>query len=229
MGGKVWGCVLVLEIRPEPVSHRVYTWTRERIVDGTFAAGTMISEGEISEALDVSRTPVREAFLRLASEGVLELFPKRGALVAPVTVADMRNVMEARLLIEPWAAGVASGLANRQELVTRLMQLVSEMAAAQLPAEALQYREADRLFHKAIVAATDNTLIEAFYQSLRDRQLRMGFAALGHAEGRMERSHSEHRAIARAIAAGDTEQAAELVRAHIGNNRAALELKLRVS
>jgi DNA-binding GntR family transcriptional regulator len=45
----------------------------------------------------------------------------------------------------------------------------------------------------------------------------------------MERSHSEHRAIARAIAAGDTEQAAELVRAHIGNNRAALELKLRVS
>jgi DNA-binding GntR family transcriptional regulator len=221
--------ILVLDIRPEPASNRVYTWTKDRIIDGTFAAGTMISEGEISEALDVSRTPVREAFLRLAGEGVLELFPKRGALVAPVTVADMRNVMEARLLIEPWAATVASGLANRQGLVTRLTQLVSEMAAAQLPEEALQYREADRLFHKAIVAATDNSLMEAFYQSLRDRQLRMGFAGLGHAEGRVERSHSEHRAITRAIAAGDAEQAAELVRAHIGNNRAALELKLRVS
>jgi len=213
--------MLMPDIRPEPASNRVYTWTKERIVDGTLAAGTMISEGEISEALDVSRTPVRE--------GILDLFPKRGALVAPVTVADMRNVMEARLLIEPWAAGVAAGLANRQELVTRLTQLVSEMSAAQLPEEALQYRETDRLFHKAIVAATDNTLIEAFYQSLRDRQLRMGFAALGHAEGRVEHSHSEHRAIARAIAAGDPDEAAELVRSHVSKNRAALELKLRVS
>jgi DNA-binding GntR family transcriptional regulator len=221
--------MLMPDIRPEPASYRVYTWTKERIVDGTLAAGTMISEGEISEALDVSRTPVREAFLRLAAEGILDLFPKRGALVAPVTVADMRNVMEARLLIEPWAAGVAAGLANRQELVTRLTQLVSEMSAAQLPEEALQYRETDRLFHKAIVAATDNTLIEAFYQSLRDRQLRMGFAALGHAEGRVEHSHSEHRAIARAIAAGDPDEAAELVRSHVSKNRAALELKLRVS
>lgn len=219
----------MLEIRPEPVSSRVYTWTKERIIDGTFAAGKMISEGEISDALDVSRTPVREALLRLAGEGILELFPKRGALVVPVTVADMRNVMEARLLIEPWAATVASRLANRQALVTHLTLLVSQMAAAQLPEETLQYREADRLFHEAIVAATENSLMDAFYQSLRDRQLRMGFAALGHTEGRVERSHSEHRAITRAIAAGDAEQAAELVRAHIVNNRAALEPKLRVS
>lgn len=213
--------------RSEPASSRVYSWTKERIIDGTFPVGTMISEGEISEAVGVSRTPVREAFLRLAAEGVLDLFPKRGALVAPVTPADIRNVMEARLLIEPWAAGVAASVGQRQQLVSRLEALVAEMVSVPLPEQALRYREIDREFHESIVAATDNKLIEAFYQSLRDRQLRMGLGALGHAEGRAERSHSEHRAIADAISAGQPQLAAGLVRAHISNNQAALELKLR--
>jgi DNA-binding GntR family transcriptional regulator len=228
MGATRLGVLIVTDMKPEPASSRAYSWTKERIIEGTFAIGTMLSEGEISEAVGVSRTPVREAFLRLAAEGLLDLFPKRGALVAPVTLADMRNVMEARLLIEPWAASVVAHLANREELVEGLVQLVSEMSAAQLPRDALHYRDTDRRFHGSIVAATDNSLIDAFYQSLRDRQLRVGFAALGHAEGRWERSHSEHRAIAAAIAEGDAELAAELVRAHVSNNQAALGLVLRV-
>lgn len=218
----------VPESRDESASSRVYAWTKERIIDGTFATGAMISEGEVSEAVGVSRTPVREAFLRLASEGILDLFPKRGALVTPVTPADMRNVMEARLLIEPWAASVVARLPNRSPLVAALEHFVRLMDEAKLPEEALPYREMDRKFHEAIVAATENTLIESFYQSLRERQLRMGVATVRTAGGRNEHSHQEHRAIAAAIAEGQSERAAELLRSHIGRNRDDLELKLRV-
>ena len=208
-------------------SDRAYSWTRERILDGTFAAGEMISEGEISGSVGVSRTPVREAFLRLASEGILELFPKRGAFVIPVTPAEMRDVIEARLLIEGWAAGVVAASPDRIATVRLLEDCIAEMNAARLPDETLRYYEADRRFHETIVAATDNAHLAMFYRSLRDRQLRINIS-LGSMRRRPERMHSEHQNIMTAIADGDAERAVELVSHHIGNNRDALELKLRV-
>jgi DNA-binding GntR family transcriptional regulator len=195
--------------RGPSASDRAYSWTRDRIFDGTFATGEMITEGEISESVGVSRTPVREAFLRLASEGILELFPKRGAFVVPVTPAEMRNVIEARLLIEVWAAGVVAASPDRAKTVHMLEECIAEMNAARLPDEPVRYYEA------------------AFYRSLRDRQLRIIIALHG-MRPRVERVHTEHRSIMTAIADGDEERAAALVRDHIGKNRDALELKLRV-
>lgn len=187
----------------------------------------MISEGEISGSVGVSRTPVREAFLRLASEGILELFPKRGAFVVPVTPSEMRDVIEARLLIEGWAAGVVAASPDRAATVRLLDDCIIEMNAARLPDETLGYYEADRKFHETIVAATDNTHLTMFYRSLRDRQLRINIS-LGAMRRRPERIHSEHQHIRTAISDGDAEQAVALVRHHISNNRDALELKLRV-
>jgi DNA-binding GntR family transcriptional regulator len=187
----------------------------------------MITEGEVSGSVGVSRTPVREAFLRLASEGILELYPKRGAFVVPVTPAEMRNVIEARLLIEVWAAGVVAGSADRAKTVQLLEDCIAEMNVVQIPEDPLRYHEADRKFHETIVEATDNTHLTAFYRSLRDRQIRI-FVALNSMSARTERVHAEHHAIMAAIADGDEARAAALVRDHIGKNRDALELKLRV-
>jgi DNA-binding GntR family transcriptional regulator len=207
-------------------SDRAYLWTRDRILDGTFPTGGMITEGEISGSVGVSRTPVREAFLRLASEGILELFPKRGAFVVPVTPAEMRNVIEARLLIEGWAVGVVAAASDRIATVRMLEDRIAEMNAAGLAGETLAYYEADRRFHETIVAATDNTHLATFYRSLRDRQLRIS-VALGSIRRRTERIHAEHQNIKTAIANGDGERAVMLVRSHIGNNRDALDLELR--
>lgn len=213
-------------LRGPSASDRAYLWTRDRIFDGTFASGEMISEGDISVSVGVSRTPVREAFLRLASEGILELFPKRGAFVVPVTSAEMRNVIEARLLIEQWAAAVVALSPDRTPTVRLLEACIAEMNEVLLPDEPLRYHETDRKFHETIVAATENTHLTAFYRSLRDRQLRI--LALGSMRGRTERIHAEHQSITTAIADGHAELASALVRDHIGHNRDALELKLRV-
>lgn len=167
--------------------------------------------------------------MRLASEGILELFPKRGAFVVPVTPAEMRNVIEARLLIEAWAAGVvaASPEPDRTATVHMLEDRIVEMNAVRLPDEILRYYEADRKFHETIVAATDNTHLAMFYRSLRDRQLRISIS-LGSMGRRAERIHTEHQSITNAIADGDAERATMLVKNHIGANRDALELKFRV-
>src|SRR5258707_4881136 len=79
---------------------RAYDWTKERLLDGTFPGGELLSEGQVADALLISRTPVREAFLRLQAESFLKLYPKRGALGVPVTLAEARALGEARLMME---------------------------------------------------------------------------------------------------------------------------------
>lgn len=208
--------------RGQSASDRAYEWTRDRILDGTFVTGGMISEGEISGLVGVSRTPVREAFVRLASEGVLELFPKRGAFVVPVTPAEMRDVIEARFLTEQWAVRVVSRSPSRAETVRALDECIVEMTATTVPHDPLRYYQADRRFHQTIVAAAQNVQVADFYRSLRDRQFRMGVAQ-GLVRRPTEQTHTEHQGIRTAIADGDAERAQALVAAHIRLNRDALE------
>ena len=81
-------------------TEQAYRHVKSRVLDGSLPGGSMTSEGEIAEQLGVSRTPVREAFLRLEAEGLLRLYPKRGALVVPVAPGEADDVLAARLLVE---------------------------------------------------------------------------------------------------------------------------------
>src|SRR6202048_2421638 len=82
---------------------RAHDYVKTQVLTGAFPGGELISEGEVAEALGMSRTPVREAFLRLEAEGLLRLYPQRGALVIPVSPEGVRAVMEARLVLEQFA------------------------------------------------------------------------------------------------------------------------------
>src|ERR671916_2526130 len=77
-------------------TNRAYEFTKGRVLDSTFAGGDLITEGEVAAALGMSRTPVREAFLRLEGEGLLRLYPKRGALVVPVSAGEVEAGMGTR-------------------------------------------------------------------------------------------------------------------------------------
>ena len=206
-------------------SERAYVWTRSKILDGTLAGGTMVSESDVSASLGISRTPVREAFLRLAGEGALKLFPKRGALIVPITAADVRDVIEARLLIEPWAASVVAGRSSHEIIMKNLRSELNALQSAAKSNQLLAYQEADRAFHEAIVTGAENELVATFYRSLRDRQMRMGAAALIDSQERVMSILSEHQQIAEAIASRDAEAAKQLVRAHIERTREVLDTR----
>ena len=210
---------------PSSARERAYDWTRLKILDGSFPDGSMISESDVSEPLGISRTPVREAFLRLEHDGTLKVYPKRGALIVPITAKDMRDVLEAWMLVEPWAVSIVIGSSGRESLVETLRSLLDRQQRAAAKQLVLEYQEADRLFHEAIVSATGNGILYVFYQSLRDRQVRMGAVAIAKHEERHGSIVDEHLQITDAIARGDVETATRIVRIHIGHTHDALGVR----
>ena len=107
---------------------RAYDHLKRAILEGTHPGGTLLTEGDVAERLGVSRTPVREALLRLEAEGLVRLYPKKGALVVPVSAQEAHDVVEARALIEEWAAERA--WPRRAEIAPELELLLEEMRRA---------------------------------------------------------------------------------------------------
>src|SRR5215207_3542230 len=89
--------------RGRSASQQAYEYVKARLLDGRFPGGTLLSENELAQRLGVSRTPVRQAFVQLEAEELLELYPKRGALVVPISASEADDVLEARMLIEQHA------------------------------------------------------------------------------------------------------------------------------
>jgi DNA-binding GntR family transcriptional regulator len=203
---------------------RVYQWLRARILDGTLAGGRLLSEGEVADAVQVSRTPVREAFLQLAAQDMLELYPKRGALVVPVTAAELREVLAARALLEPWAARAVAGLPDRAAVVATLRGLIDDARRALDPHDGLRFQDADRGFHQQLIGSAGNQLLAGFYGSLRDRQLRAGMIAIYNDPVRSAESIGEHAAIVGALERGDADAAATAMKEHLSGTALALGL-----
>ena len=194
---------------------RAYEFTKGRVLDSTFAGGDLITEGEVAAALGMSRTPVREAFLRLEGEGLLRLYPKRGALVVPVSVGEVEAVMETRMLVERFAldklltAGPAPAVAA--EMDARIARQEEHAAAG----DADGFAAVDREFHTVFVTAAGNPIVTGLYDSLRDRQQRMIITSLLTSAERSASILVEHRALAEAIRGGELERAKSVLTAHL--------------
>ena len=200
----------------ESTSRRAYDYVKDRLLDGRFAGGTLLSENEIAQRLGCSRTPVRQAFVELQGEGLLDLYPRRGGLVVPVSPTEADDVLEARLLLEPYCsrrAAVVTG-ATSATMAAELQAAIAEQEAA-LDQAGTGFIKADRRFHRAIVAATGNVLLVRQYDALRDRHQRIAAATLARDPGRIERFIAEHRGIAAALEGGDADVGAELTAAHL--------------
>ena len=203
-----------------PAAARAYRVIKESILDRTHPGGTLLTEGELAEQVGVSRTPVREALLRLEADGLVRLYPKKGALVLPVSADEIADVLETRELVEVHAALKAVGAAGG--LLPELRQRVTEMRAARAAGDSVAFMAADRAFHRAIVATAGNTVLIGLYDSLRDRQLRMGVEYVRSGPERMDRAIAEHETIVRALSSGDTERVRRSVHRHTATLRATL-------
>lgn len=201
---------------------RVYEHVRTGILTRRYPDSELLSEGMLALETGVSRTPVREALLRLEAQGMIRLLPKRGALVLPVTAQEWRDVLATRLLVEAHCtravilAGRGSALA---ETLTGPLAALRRVADA---GDVAGYAAADREFHASIVAADGNQILVRLYGSLRDRQLRMGAANLMADDGRadaarMRSTVHDHQVIADAIRAGDAPLAERLTRLHLAH------------
>jgi DNA-binding GntR family transcriptional regulator len=154
---------------------------------------------------------VRQALVQLEAEELLELYPKRGALVAPVLPSEADDVLEVRLLLEPHCARRAT--AAGAPLVAALRQAIADQERTLVGGAG--FPEADRRFHRALVAAAGNALLLRQYDLLRDRHQRIVATTVARDPSRVERFIAEHREIVGAIERGDATAAAQLMRAHL--------------
>jgi DNA-binding GntR family transcriptional regulator len=194
-----------------PAAQRAYAHIKERLLDGRFAGGTLLSENDLAQRLGVSRTPIRHACALLQAEGLLELYPKRGALVVPVLPSEADDVLEVRLLLEPHCARRATAAGG--PLVAALREAIGVQERTLVSGTG--FPEADRRFHRALVAATGNALLLRQYDLLRDRHQRIAATTVARDPARVERFIAEHREIAAAVERSDGAAAAELMRAHL--------------
>ncbi|WP_329027049.1 MULTISPECIES: GntR family transcriptional regulator [unclassified Streptomyces] len=197
-----------------PAAERVYAHVKDAVLDRRYEGGTLLTEGGLAEAVGVSRTPVREALLRLEVEGLIKLYPKKGALVLAVSAQEIADVVETRLLVEEFAARKA--VPASPQLISRLEGLLEEQRRFSEAGDLATVSVKDRCFHAEIVRHAGNEILSRLYDQLRDRQLRMGVAVMEAHPDRIAANIAEHSELLEAIRAGDAEGAAQVVRRHVG-------------
>jgi DNA-binding GntR family transcriptional regulator len=205
-------------IRPRLVVDDVYDQLVVLIVDGHVAPEDALSIDALAREFGVSTSPVREALARLESTGLIRRVAMRGYRVAPALQAEeLRELMEARLLIEPGAAERAATADRHDATVAALDQAVVDLAHAPRGSSFASFRdyyEADRRFHHAVVEGTGNRFLLQSYEALGGQFQRFRlFSGRGVTDA--DATIAEHGTISDAIAAGDPAAAAAAMTAHL--------------
>ena len=207
-------------------SQRVYNYLRHRIRELTIPPGTSLRKNEIALECGVSRAPVNEAIARLASEGLVEVFPQNGSFVSPIRPQDIRECMFIRMALEVEAVKRVTQDAD-EGLLERLNRNIQAQAAAldEKVLDLARYDDLDEALHAEIIAAIDSPRSQHLLESARVLLDRPRFLALPE-HHRPEESYKEHRRIVDAISTGDPELAGAAMRVHLIRVSQAIEAKL---
>lgn len=192
---------------------RVFTTLRESIVTGELVAGSQHSIYRLADQLDVSRTPVREAVLRLADLGLVTIERNRGVRIHGVTPADVRAVFELRALIEVPAAAYAAAHASAAQLaaLATTLDLMRDTAGS---GDEPGFTGHDRDLHAAIGAVLGNPRVTDEVSRLRDSIQARGVSTIGRSRPIVEVAE-EHAPIVAAIVTGDPDDAAGRMMDHL--------------
>ena len=198
---------------PGSAARRAYDFAKWAILSSVYNAGDVITEGGLAHEVGVSRTPAREALLRLEVEGLVRLQPKKGAVVATFSPHAMEDVLEARVLVENHTA--RKSFAQRAALLPEVEQAHEQMKQRRREQDTAGFTEVDRVFHELIVDAADNAVLSAIYRMLRERQTLFTSAMVRGRVDRMDAAIEEHDRIIEALRGDDEEAFCQVVNDHL--------------
>lgn len=199
--------------RPVSAASLIHANVRDDIVSMRRKPGDAIVEKEIAEAYGVSRTPIREALLRLANEGLVDIFPQSGTFVAHIPVRALPEAIVIRTSLEETAARLAAERATRSQIIG-IHAIVEKLRESEASNDRDAFHQSDERFHAAIADMAGYPGIWTIVQQVKlqvDRYRRLTLPQ----EGRMLRVIEEHAAIVKAIEARDSARAAALMNAHL--------------
>ena len=201
----------VLELTEETMAMRVVGALRDEIVTMTLKPGDVISESDIAGRYGVSRQPVREAFIRLAQQGLLLIRPKRATVVKKISPEGVR---QSRFIRESIEVEIVRRLAAQPgESLTVLKALIGDQEIASAAEDSRGFHTLDELFHRTLARLAG---VEYAWQLIDDHKMqldRVRYLTLGVSSSRV--AIGEHKIIAAAVAEGDVPGAEAAMRAHL--------------
>jgi DNA-binding GntR family transcriptional regulator len=192
---------------------RVHEHLRDEIISGGLTPGTVLHEVALAGSLGVSRGPIREALGRLATEGLVTIRPRRGAVVRALSNEEFIEAYQVREALEMMAVRLAVPKLTAEDLAA-LERLIEEMALRGDAGDVQGFFEANTEFHQCFFEAAGNRMLAELYRQLRGQIDRHRLRSL-ELRGDLRRSIAEHRAILSAARTGDVERAVHLTSDHI--------------
>lgn len=196
---------------------QAYDAIKERIITLDYRPGEYLNEARVCEDLGIGRTPVHQALDRLMLDGMVEVLPRKGVIVKPVSLDDVLNLVEVRMIHEPICARLAAERGSAEEL-GKIVEFLDEAEELLSAHDLRRLMVHDREFHQAIARAAHNPLLGEVIGRVHDRILRFWFIALSDRD-QAKRVDNEHENIGRAIAARDADAAEAATRVHVESFR----------
>ncbi len=206
--------------QPESLAKMAYEAIRKSILSGQWKIGELYNEKAIAADLGISRTPVREALLELASQDLIIFLPRRGLMVNRFTRRDVDEIFEVRKAIEMAAVEKITVASPPFDLFEIEESLLNQRKAVKKK-DYFAFMEADRLFHTSFSELTNNRRIIAILENIRDMIHVMGVKALA-LEGRALEVIEEHQTIFEAVKKGNTEEARRAMAYHLDQSKEAV-------
>ncbi len=191
----------------------LYNKIKQDIINQALKPGERLPERELAEKFNVSRTPIRQVLQKLASEGLVEYVPYRGAFIKDLTIEEFKEITELRMLLEKYAVEtccsfIEEGVLNQIDAI-----IIKQHEAINLK-DVKEYSLLDQEFHYLLVKATNNKELQYHFQILNQKSYLSRVRTLA-LPGQMERSIAEHKEIVKWIKEKDKDKAGSKASAHV--------------
>jgi len=205
----------------KPLRIEVYEFLKESITRGGLKPGQKLNEVDLGNHLGISRTPIREALMRLEHEGLVTLDPGKGAVVSEISKVDLGEIYPIVAALEGLAARIAA--ANMEPAdIRKLRKLDRQMVKAAKAGDASAFMNLNTEFHQTFLDRCTNQRLSSLVSSYKEQIYRFRIFSLN-MPGRMHHSTGEHRQIIEAFERKDGELAEQLLRNHVEQGRKTLE------
>lgn len=202
------------------LNDQAYLAFRHRLITLRYKPGEYLNTAQVMDDLKMGRTPVNQAVHRLATEGLLQIIPRKGVMVAPLSIDDALELIEVRLVNETLCVQLASQRVNAEH-ITQLHSLNQDIAAAGKVRDREKMMLLDREFHQVLADIAGNRRLSDILSIIHAQAQRFWATTLSSVT-HMDEVIAEHNAIISALEQGNSEQATEAARAHIRSFKTAL-------
>ncbi|MDR3399683.1 MAG: GntR family transcriptional regulator [Pandoraea sp.] len=195
------------------LTERAYEAIKHDIITLRLRPGETLNEAQLMQSTGLGRTPVHQAMHRLALEGLLVILPRKGAMVAPVSLNDALEIIDVRMINETYCVELAARAATPDDLAA-INAVLARSREAIATRDVAAMMRIDRDFHLAISRASRNQTLAELLRGLHERSLRFWFLALS-TPSHLEGVYEEHLELYEALAAHDVERARRAIARHI--------------